>query len=41
LRPPAIRALYGIEADVTFHEAAGHLTVVPLKRAAAGEQTAK
>jgi len=23
---------YGIEADVRFHEAAGHVTVVPLAR---------
>jgi iron complex transport system ATP-binding protein len=29
----AIRALYGIEADVRYHEAAGHLTVVPVGRA--------
>jgi iron complex transport system ATP-binding protein len=27
-----IAALYGVDADVTFHEAAGHLTVVPLGR---------
>jgi iron complex transport system ATP-binding protein len=27
-----IRALYGIEADVQFHRAAGHLTVVPIGR---------
>jgi iron complex transport system ATP-binding protein len=33
LTPAAVRALYGIEADVRFHEAAGHLTVVPLARA--------
>ena len=29
----AVRALYGIEADVRYHEAAGHLTVVPVGRA--------
>ena len=28
-----IRALYGVDADVTFHPRAGHLTVVPLARA--------
>ena len=27
-----IRRLYGVEADVTFHPSAGHLTVVPLAR---------
>jgi iron complex transport system ATP-binding protein len=27
-----IRLLYDIEADVTFHPRAGHLTVVPLGR---------
>jgi iron complex transport system ATP-binding protein len=27
-----IRRLYGVEADVTFHYRAGHLTVVPLAR---------
>jgi iron complex transport system ATP-binding protein len=27
-----IRTLYGIDADVTFHPRAGHLTVVPLAR---------
>lgn len=27
-----IRALYDVEADVTRHEAAGHMTVVPLRR---------
>jgi len=25
--------LYDVEADVQFHEAAGHLTVVPIRRA--------
>ena len=28
----AIRALYDVEADVQFHEQAGHLTVVPVAR---------
>ncbi len=28
----AVRALYDVEADVTFHPGAGHLTVVPLRR---------
>jgi iron complex transport system ATP-binding protein len=27
-----IRRLYNVEADVTFHPRAGHLTVVPLAR---------
>jgi len=27
-----IRALYDVDADVKFHERAGHLTVVPLAR---------
>jgi iron complex transport system ATP-binding protein len=26
----AVRALYGVDADVRFHEGAGHMTVVPL-----------
>lgn len=30
LTPARIRELYGVDADVRFHEAAGHLTVVPL-----------
>ena len=33
LTAPNIGALYGIEADVRFHERAGHLTVVPVGRA--------
>lgn len=33
LTASSIRALYGIEADVQFHGAAGHLTVVPIARA--------
>jgi iron complex transport system ATP-binding protein len=28
----SVRALYDVEAEVSFHEAAGHLTVVPLRR---------
>ena len=27
-----VRQLYDVEADVRFHELAGHLTVVPLGR---------
>jgi iron complex transport system ATP-binding protein len=27
-----IRELYGVEAEVRFHETAGHLTVVPIRR---------
>jgi iron complex transport system ATP-binding protein len=30
----SVRRLYGVDADVRFHEAAGHLTVVPLGTAA-------
>lgn len=37
LTPEAIRALYGVEADVTRHEAAGHLVVVPIRRAGIAE----
>ena len=32
----SVRALYGVEADVHFHDGAGHLTVVPLRRTATG-----
>ena len=32
-----IRALYDVEADVHFHEGAGHLTVVPLRRVRRGD----
>ena len=32
LTASAIQALYGIDADVQFHSAAGHLTVVPIAR---------
>lgn len=34
LTPDGIRALYGVDADVRYHEMAGHLTVVPIARAA-------
>lgn len=30
LTAPMVRQLYGVDADVRFHEGAGHLTVVPL-----------
>jgi iron complex transport system ATP-binding protein len=30
---PMVRELYDVEADVRFHENAGHLTVVPIRRA--------
>jgi iron complex transport system ATP-binding protein len=33
LNAPMVRELYGIDADVRFHEGAGHLTVVPVGRA--------
>ena len=32
LTPAHIRALYDVDADVAYHERAGHLTVVPLAR---------
>ena len=32
LTPETVRALYGVEADVQRHPAAGHLTVTPLAR---------
>lgn len=35
LTAPMVRELYGVDADVRFHEAAGHLTVVPVRRARA------
>jgi ABC-type hemin transport system ATPase subunit len=28
-----IRSLYGVDAEVSFHPRAGHLTVVPVARA--------
>lgn len=33
LNAAMVRELYGVESDVRFHEAAGHLTVVPVRRA--------
>ena len=33
LTAPMIRQLYDVEADVQFHEGAGHLTVTPVRRA--------
>jgi len=27
-----VRQLYDVEADVQFHEAAGHVTVIPVRR---------
>jgi iron complex transport system ATP-binding protein len=36
LTPANVELLYGVEADVHFHEAAGHLTVTPLHRVASG-----
>jgi iron complex transport system ATP-binding protein len=32
LTPSNIRAVYGVDADVRFHEGAGHLTVIPVGR---------
>jgi iron complex transport system ATP-binding protein len=32
LTPANIRKLYDVDADVTFHQRAGHLTVVPIAR---------
>ena len=32
LRGELVERLYGVEADVQFHERAGHLTVVPIRR---------
>jgi ABC-type cobalamin/Fe3+-siderophores transport system ATPase subunit len=33
LTASAIEQLYDVEADVRFHEGAGHLTVTPMRRA--------
>jgi iron complex transport system ATP-binding protein len=33
LTAPMIAALYDVDADVRYHEGAGHLTVVPMRRA--------
>ena len=35
LNATTVRELYGVESDVRFHDAAGHLTVVPVRRARA------
>ena len=32
LTPATVHQLYGVDADVTFHDRAGHLTVVPVGR---------
>jgi iron complex transport system ATP-binding protein len=32
LTPSMVHELYGVDADVTFHDRAGHLTVVPVAR---------
>jgi iron complex transport system ATP-binding protein len=32
LTPPAVQALYGVEADIARHPVTGHLTVVPIRR---------
>jgi iron complex transport system ATP-binding protein len=32
LTAPLVRQLYDVDADVSFHEGAGHLTVVPIRR---------
>ncbi len=37
LTPDRIAALYGVAAEVQFSQAAGHLTVVPLRRSATGD----
>ncbi len=36
LTAPRIRELYGVEADVRAHPEAGHLVVIPIRRAPAG-----
>ena len=33
LTVPMVRELYGVDADIRFHDAVGHLTVVPVRRA--------
>ena len=32
LTPDHVRELYGVDADIRFHDGAGHLTVVPVRR---------
>jgi iron complex transport system ATP-binding protein len=36
LNAPMVRELYGIDADVRFHDGAGHLTVTPIGRVSTG-----
>jgi iron complex transport system ATP-binding protein len=36
LTPATIREVYGVDADVTHHDRAGHLTIVPVRHAGAG-----
>jgi iron complex transport system ATP-binding protein len=36
LTPTNIRTLYGVDADVQLHPAAGHLVVVPVARSSPG-----
>ena len=38
LTRPNIRTVYGVDADVQRHDAAGHLVVVPIGRAARGDR---
>ena len=37
LTKESVLALYDVEADVTYHQGAGHLTVVPLRRTRGAE----
>jgi iron complex transport system ATP-binding protein len=39
LTPDRIAELYGVEAEVRYHEAAGHVTVVPIRRVRGDEGT--
>ena len=32
LTPTLVQQVYGVDADVTFHERAGHLTITPVRR---------
>jgi len=32
LTSATVQQLYGVIADVTFHERAGHMTVIPVRR---------
>jgi len=38
LNAETIQRLYGVDVDVRYHEAAGHLTVVPIRKHAAGSE---